>query len=169
MTCWNLLLLRHGKSSWADPKLADMDRPLKKRGRRDSSKIGHFLKTEDLTPQCILSSQAQRARQTVIRVCKGLSFPKGDIHWRTDLYHASREIIHQILGNQPALIRCILIVGHNPGFEEYLDWLIPGICWPSDGKLLPTAALAQLTAAVPYAHWQPGNVSLHRITRPRHR
>ncbi|MFV0438327.1 MAG: SixA phosphatase family protein [Desulfopila sp.] len=35
-----LYLIRHGKSSWSDAALADLDRPLNARGRRDAPRMG---------------------------------------------------------------------------------------------------------------------------------
>ncbi|MCH5374620.1 MAG: histidine phosphatase family protein, partial [Planctomycetes bacterium] len=35
-----LLILRHAKSSWGDPSLADHDRPLNARGKRDAPRMG---------------------------------------------------------------------------------------------------------------------------------
>ena len=38
-----LLLLRHAKSSWDNSELADYDRPLNGRGRRDAPHMGLSL------------------------------------------------------------------------------------------------------------------------------
>jgi phosphohistidine phosphatase SixA len=46
----SILVLRHAKSSRKDPDLTDHDRPLNKRGKRDSPLIGRLLKREDLVP-----------------------------------------------------------------------------------------------------------------------
>ena len=62
-----LLVLRHGKSSWSDPDLADHDRPLKKRGRRGARSIGEQLRDAGLAPDLVLSSTARRARSTARR------------------------------------------------------------------------------------------------------
>ena len=45
-----LLILRHAKSSWKFPDLADHDRTLNKRGRRDAPRIGSLMKEEGLIP-----------------------------------------------------------------------------------------------------------------------
>ena len=42
-----LLIMRHGKSSWKDATLADHDRPLKRRGKRDAHKIGELIWQEE--------------------------------------------------------------------------------------------------------------------------
>jgi len=43
-----LLLLRHAKSSWDDPALADCDRPLAARGRKAAKLIGAHLRREQI-------------------------------------------------------------------------------------------------------------------------
>ena len=50
-----ILILRHGKSSWSNPGLADIDRPLNKRGKRDAPRMGSLLREQDIVPDLILS------------------------------------------------------------------------------------------------------------------
>ena len=59
-----LLIMRHGKSSWDDPKLADRERPLTKRGVKSSLTIGELVAEKELVPQRIISSTAVRAIET---------------------------------------------------------------------------------------------------------
>jgi len=59
-----LLILRHAKSSWKNPGLADHNRPLNKRGKRDAPRVGRLLRDKNLTPDLILSSTAKRALDT---------------------------------------------------------------------------------------------------------
>ena len=58
-----LTIIRHAKSSWKDPELADFDRPLNKRGKRDlplaAQRIAHHYQ-----PDTCLSSGADRAFTT---------------------------------------------------------------------------------------------------------
>ena len=56
-----LLILRHAKSSWKDPALADHDRPLNKRGKSDAPRMGALMRQLGLIPELILSSTAKRA------------------------------------------------------------------------------------------------------------
>ena len=58
-----LLLLRHGKSDWSTNTI-DFDRPLKKRGKRNAKQIGMWLLDNDLIPDLIISSPANRAIST---------------------------------------------------------------------------------------------------------
>ena len=59
-----LLLLRHAKSSWDDPALADHDRPLAPRGRRAAKLIGEHLRENQIVVSLVLCSSARRARDT---------------------------------------------------------------------------------------------------------
>ena len=57
-----LLLLRHAKSAW--PDLADSERPLNDRGRRDAPAMGRWLRDKGYVPDLVLCSTAQRTRDT---------------------------------------------------------------------------------------------------------
>ena len=59
-----LTLLRHAKSDWSAPYRSDFERPLKARGRRDAPLMGEYIANLDLVPDLIVSSPAERARQT---------------------------------------------------------------------------------------------------------
>ena len=59
-----LLLLRHAKSSWDDPGLADFDRPLSGRGLKTAPLIGRELARRDWLPDLALVSPALRTRDT---------------------------------------------------------------------------------------------------------
>jgi len=167
MSNWKILLLRHGKSSWADPDLADYDRPLKPRGWRDSLRMGQFLKEEHLIPRRIHCSSAQRTRQTVSRLCEGLEGCHPEIEFRDDLYHADWDNMYRIIKEQNDEDSPVLMIGHNPGLEALVEHLVAETPQPADGKLIPTATLVELTAPVPFSEWRAGDITLRRITRPR--
>ena len=59
-----LLVLRHAKSSWSESALGDHQRPLNDRGERDAPPVGERLRTQKLTPDLIISSDAVRAQMT---------------------------------------------------------------------------------------------------------
>jgi phosphohistidine phosphatase len=81
-----LLILRHGKSSWKHPGLADHDRPLKARGIRDVPRVGELIREKGLTPDLILSSTAVRAKDTATMVGDSCGF-EGPIQFHRALYH----------------------------------------------------------------------------------
>ncbi len=132
-----LLLLRHAKSSWKDEKLADHDRPLNKRGKRDAPRMGKLMHEENLVPDLILTSSAIRAVSTAELAAEACSFD-GEFQVSRDLYAAGPEAFIEELVVLPDEANVVLVVGHNPGMEELLETLTEEI------QGLPTAALAQV-------------------------
>ena len=114
-----LLLLRHAKSSWKDSGLTDHDRRLNDRGRRDAPRMGQLLTDENLLPDLILSSTANRARTSAELVAAGSGFD-GEIVLDGNLYHALPESYLAVLAELPDNYNRVLVVGHNPGIEQLL-------------------------------------------------
>src|SRR5215813_3222366 len=130
-----LYLLRHAKSSWDDPGLKDFDRPLNERGLKAAPKVGAYMRKEKIHPDLVLSSPALRARQTTTLVCEaaGLS---SVVNFDERIYEASAPRLFEIVSQFEARLSAVMMVGHNPGFEELLAALT------GDARRLPTAALA---------------------------
>jgi len=162
-----LMLLRHGKSSWKDPSLEDYDRPLKKRGIAASKKIGRYLVHYQLRPDLILSSTAARAEETAILVCGEMGITQRHIHWHRKLYHAHVHTLLEFLSECEPETR-VLLIGHNPGLEELLGYLCADrLPKPDDDKLLPTAALARLDMPDNWRGLGHGSARLIEIVRPK--
>lgn len=140
-----LLILRHAKSSWDSAADSDFDRPLAERGERDAPRMGAWMKAQGWIPDYVISSPARRAAQTVQAVCAALDLDTKQIHWDERIYGAYDRELMQLLAEIPADAKCVLLAGHNPGLEDLLSHL-----WgknaqvPANGKLMPTAALAQV-------------------------
>ena len=163
-----LLILRHGKSSWDDPQLGDYERPLKKRGRRDATHIGHYLLDEHWIPDMVLSSTAMRAAMTTKRVCRAMDFPYGDVIWKKKLYFADTDYMIKLIQKATPALQRLMLVGHNPDLEDLTRFLCaqePPT--PPDGKLIPTATLVRLSIQAPWKKVAPGCATLLSITRPR--
>ena len=140
-----LLLMRHAKSSWGNPGLSDHDRPLKKRGKRACRLMGSFLLELDLIPDKIICSTAVRAIKTVEGLIETLQFAN-DVDYTRDLYHADVEIMIEQLQVLPDDIEIAMLVGHNPGMDEFLDV----VCDEQDH--MPTAAVAEIEFDIPNWH-----------------
>lgn len=132
-----LLLLRHGKSSWSDPSLADIERPLKKRGRRDAARVGVFLAARDALPDAIVSSPARRAIETARLFAEACDYG-GAIVEAGDLYGAGPGDVLYVARQVDPFVGRLMIVGHNPCLEE-LWFELTG-----EDERMPTAALAEV-------------------------
>ena len=109
-----LLLLRHAKSSWKNPGLADINRPLNKRGKRDAPRMGMFIRDQDLVPDIILSSPALRARKTAQAVFIESGY-ENEIEIHEDFYPGDPYAFIESLTEMADQINKAQIVAHNPG------------------------------------------------------
>ena len=103
-----LILLRHAKSSWANPEMGDIDRPLNKRGKRAAALLGDWMRGEGLLPDEVLCSPARRTRETYERLSLA---PEPTL--REDIYEAPPGALMSAV--QEATGKTVLMVGHNPG------------------------------------------------------
>jgi phosphohistidine phosphatase len=110
----SLLLLRHAKSSWDEPELADVDRPLAPRGRKGAPLIAHWLDHERLTPDLVLCSPARRVQETwaLMRPVLGEGIPSKTLR---SLYLAGPSRLLGVLRRTPDDVQTLLLIGHNPG------------------------------------------------------
>ncbi len=162
-----LLILRHAKSAWDTGAATDFERPLARRGKRDARRVGRRLRKRDLIPDHVFSSPAARARQTTLAVCEVLSVKKRRIHWDRRIYGGDLEALLAVLGECPRKAATVLLVGHNPGLEELVAYLCGRrLETPADGKLLPTATVAQLRLPKRWKKLRAGTARVLAITRP---
>ncbi len=140
-----VLILRHSKSSWSNPGLADIDRPLNKRGKRDAPRMGAWLDAQELIPDLILSSPARRARKTAQAVSDYSSYD-GEIETVPDFYPGDPYTFIDTLMSIPDEYQSVMIVAHNPGLEELLYAL------SGESARMPTSSLAQVE--LPLDSWR---------------
>lgn len=118
-----LLLIRHAKSSHDDPRVMDHDRPLNERGRSEAPEIGQHLSRRSLVPELILSSTALRARETAGHLATTSGYA-GEVEVRRELYLAAPDNFIRVLRTLDEHVRCVAVVAHNPGLEEYAAQLV---------------------------------------------
>lgn len=130
-----LFIMRHAKSSWDDSALADFDRPLNKRGLEAARLIGETIRQHQFQIDLIISSPAKRAKQTALLV-KEAAHINCQIQFEQGIYEASPQRLQQIVSKIGKENESVLLVGHNPGFENFLKFLT------GESHSMPTAALA---------------------------
>jgi len=142
-----LYLLRHAKSSWADPRLPDHERPLASRGRRDAKRIAEHLVRLGIEPELVLCSPARRTRETLELLQTALG-PTPTIRLEEELYAASSERLLERIRALPEAVASVMLIGHNPGLQQLAVGLTsPGAELERLDAKFPTAALATLTLA----------------------
>lgn len=138
-----LTLLRHAKSSWADPELDDFQRPLNARGERDAPVMGERLQQRGARPSLILTSPARRARETARVIARAISYPVEFLQSEPELYLATPAAILTVLARQDDSFHDILVCGHNPGLTE-LAGQLTGIAIDN----VPTCGIVAMEAAL---------------------
>lgn len=139
-----LLIMRHAKSSWDLPYDTDFERPLNKRGRKAAPRMGEFLAERDLLPDLIVSSPAERAKQTTDLFTEASGYD-GDLRFEPAIYHAFAGDLLAVVRGLPDAAERVMLVGHNPGFELLVAQLCGG------DVRMPTAAIAHLK--LPVSSW----------------
>ena len=163
-----LLVLRHGKSSWDSDAATDFDRPLAKRGKRDAPRIGEWLRSEGLVPDLIVSSPAKRTRQTSRRVARTLGLDPESIVYDERIYYSGmRDVLDILAGCDPCFKR-VLLTGHNPTLETLVSYLggAATAAFEAD-KFFPTCALAWFRMPDDWIELEPASASLVQLVRPK--
>lgn len=132
-----LLIMRHAKSSWSDPGMADFDRPLNPRGQTAAPLMGQRLTANNVQMDIILASTARRVRET-LHLLESTWKHGAQVIWEKQLYLAG---VPTLLGHLSALDSAwsrVMLIGHNPGLSELLMHLA------DHSTDMPTAAVAML-------------------------
>ena len=108
------IFVRHAKSSWDNPSLRDIERPLNKRGLSDAPLMASRMKSYALPNTIIVSSPANRAYSTARYFAKEIQISFDDVLQIEDLYMASRWEVVKVVENLPDEVDCAFIFGHNP-------------------------------------------------------
>jgi phosphohistidine phosphatase len=161
-----LWLLRHGKAERFDSS-EDYDRALKKRGKRDATRMGQWLNEHDLRPDMVISSPANRAISTAKIVCDVIGIDHQAIQQEKRLYDEGLFRVKSALADCPASFSQVLLVGHNPELELLLTYLVSDTDLLDVEKLLPTAALARLVLPDDWSQLTQGCATLLSITYPK--
>jgi phosphohistidine phosphatase len=165
-----VLILRHAKSDWANAGQIDFDRPLAKRGLEDAPCMGEVLVRFACVPDKILSSPAQRAKQTAELVAKACGCHKA-IQWKDSFYEGDSTDMIAALQELPLAVERVLLVGHNPTLEE----TVAALCTPEGAKggdgwaiKIPTAGLVCLNFEITeWAELRPGDGVLYWFIIPK--
>jgi phosphohistidine phosphatase len=162
-----LLLLRHAKSSWADPGLRDHDRPLNDRGRNAAQSMGEHLRARGWLPDVVLCSSARRTCETAAL----LALPSSvELAVEDDLYLADPDtVLHRIRAVDDRAAT-VLVIGHNPTMHEVaLDLVADGDkhALRRLGEKYPTGALAVFDVDGVWPALAPATAHLVAFTTPR--
>jgi len=134
-----LTIVRHAKSSWKNASLSDKKRPLNRRGDRDAPLMGERIHEHGIRPSLIVSSPATRAWTTAKIIATAINYPREFLQKEDTLYLASLHEILDIVVAQDSGFNNLMLVGHNPGMTDFVNFLVPGLT-----NNLPTAGVVSV-------------------------
>lgn len=155
-----IILLRHAHAEPAHAGDSDAERPLSPEGIAEAEAAAVWLDRHGPQPTRVLCSPARRTRETCERVLARLGY----IDCREDprIYHATPGTLFSVIEDNADTDR-LLLIGHNPGFEEVAALLATG--QTGDHRGMPPAGIAVLhlprgaalepAAAALAAFWSP--------------
>lgn len=139
-----LHLLRHAKSSWNQLNLADRDRGLNKRGKRDAPRMGEAL-AQRMAPMRIAVSPARRTQLTLAGLCEGWPALGDEPHYtEEDLYTFSSNDLFQWITGQGGNPGALFIIAHNPALTDLVNTLTGHYALDN----LPTAGYMELALQI---------------------
>lgn len=118
-----LLLIRHAKSSWANPGQSDFDRPLNERGQKDASAMALRLLEKKWPVDQIVYSAAARTTETMNLFRKTLGLDKKSCVCLHELYHASLVQLEETVSRLDDKYDNVVLIAHNPGITEFANTL----------------------------------------------
>lgn len=161
-----LILMRHAKSAWDDPRLPDHDRPLNQRGRLAASLMGAWLADQGWRIDLALLSSSARTRESWARIAPMLQAPV-EARVLPELYHAEPDTLLQAVRGLPETVGCAVILAHNPGLEAFLGLLPAAHGGGQRPPRMPTAATAVLSLPAPWADAAYGAARLEAFEQPK--
>jgi len=141
-----LIVVRHGKSDWADSGMSDFDRPLNHRGHKNAPEMAGRLKKNNLVAELIVSSPAKRAFTTAQHFSEAWDIAKQDIQEQPSVYEANVSALLDVVSKFDNNFNRIALFGHNPGLTEFVNYLADAHIYN-----LPTAGVVVID--FPFDDW----------------
>jgi len=144
----SVLLVRHAKSSWDDSMMADFDRPLDERGKRDAPLMAKRLLGKNIAIDYFLSSPARRARKTAMYFLKAYGFDDTRLAFHQFLYLPAHHAFIEAIASAPDEFHHIALFSHNPGITDFANSLTDAVRIDN----IPTCGVFGITLQI--KHWK---------------
>jgi phosphohistidine phosphatase len=162
-----LYLLRHAKSSWDDPSLADHERPLAPRGEKTTKLLLKHLRHEQIAPALVLCSPAKRVVETFLGIEPALG-EDVSVQAERELYGASAGDLLERIRAVPDTVPSAMLIGHNPAIQELATTLARGSKRLEKlERKYPTGALATFAFEGDWDSLAPESVQRVNFVRPK--
>lgn len=150
-----LILLRHAEAETPNHGKDDRERKLTEHGRNEARAAGEWLASHGIKYDRILCSPAERTKETA-----ALALGQVEPFYKPEIYDATPGTLYELLDQQSDVDRVVL-VGHNPGIEQLVAFLVEGRT--EDYRGMPPAGMARIVFDGPL---EPGKATLHTFWSP---
>ena len=124
----DLHLIRHAKSSWDGPHLADHERPLNTRGLRVAPLMGRAMAARVPNPPTFFVSTARRARETYRGLSEGWpTLMQSRVSENRALYTFSWDGLRDWLSQCDDGLDNVAVIGHNPAMTDFINHQCPSL------------------------------------------
>lgn len=137
-----LLLMRHATAADKKTLQADVDKELTQLGERQAGQAGLWLKEQDLVPEHILVSPAERTMSTCLLLLEAIG-RKIPVQQERIIYAGTEKDLYYLLQDLPEEADIVLLLGHNPT----ISYLASQICQEE-------------------LHFEPANIAVIRLSGP---
>jgi phosphohistidine phosphatase len=138
-----LLIVRHAKSSW-ELGIADFDRPLNDRGKKNAPEMATRLLDKNIAIDAFVSSPAKRAKQTAELFCTTYNRNPNEIIFVESLYHAPAKDLFNAVENLDNKFSSVAIFSHNTGLTNFVNQLVENVFIDN----VPTCGVFTVTIAI---------------------
>ncbi|MCE2030288.1 SixA phosphatase family protein [Sessilibacter corallicola] len=157
-------LIRHAKSSWKDASLADIDRPLNKRGIKACDLMARAILDAGCNFKHVYCSTAVRAQSTITLIDHSLSDIKVSWQLTDELYTFDSKQLYKWFRLLDDSIQEVVIIGHNPALTDFCNKLSNSYI-----ENIPTCGYVQLNAKA-HSAWKDlsaGSFNLAEFITPK--
>jgi len=142
-----ITLLRHAKAEKPLAGLADFDRVLAARGRRNADRMGSFVAESGLCPDLVILSPSARTRET--HALASAHWPQIPVIIRDSIYEATAGNILTSIQALGGACDHVMVIGHNPGLVVLLHHLVDSSPAGIKMSYFPTCCLAEIGFEAP--------------------
>lgn len=150
-----LILLRHAEAEALHEGKDDRERKLTEHGRKEARAAGEWLASHGVKYDRILCSPAERTKETA-----ALALGQVEPSYEKAIYNATPGDLFELLDEQSDAERVVL-VGHNPGIEQLVAFLVEG--HTDEYRGMPPGGMARLVFD---GALEPGKATLETFWSP---
>lgn len=118
-----LVIVRHGAFDHDDPQIADVNRPLSRKGKKHVATAADRFSALQIKPDLLISSPAKRSVETAIVFADKLEISPDSIQIENRIFEAERGEILQVIRALDSSVEAVVLFGHHPSVTDLLHHL----------------------------------------------